>query len=164
MRMFRFRLRGFRAQQLGRRLKTTLVEKKGVAPEDVHIFYNKDQTALKVKQAPNRDTPWAPSQRPRADAMSGPRFENIDLETQPRPLAAIDLIYKQPVNYVHHIAVCDGNYDGKHGGVEGHPKVFINVDKPGIHGCVYCGTCYADEHHKEKIDAGEITDVYYSSN
>lgn len=149
---------------MSKRLKTTLAEKKGVAPQDVHVFYGKDQTPLKTQQAPNRTEPWAPSQRPRADAMSGPRFEDVDLETQPQPLAAIDLIYQQPVKYAHHIAVCDGSYGEHNGGVQGHPKVFINVDKPGIHGCVYCGNCYADEHYKKQIEAGEITEVLYSSN
>ncbi|KHJ44076.1 hypothetical protein D918_05770 [Trichuris suis] len=31
-------------------------------------------------------------------------------------------------------ATCDGG-----GGALGHPKVFINLDKPGVHACGYCG-------------------------
>ncbi|OWA53668.1 putative NADH dehydrogenase [ubiquinone] iron-sulfur protein 6, mitochondrial [Hypsibius exemplaris] len=38
---------------------------------------------------------------------------------------------------------CDGG-----GGPLGHPKVFINVDKPGNHACGYCGIrFYKDDHH-----------------
>jgi NADH dehydrogenase (ubiquinone) Fe-S protein 6 len=86
------------------------------------------------KQAPNRADTWAPSQRPRAEAQVGPRFEQRDLEVQPRPYAAIELIAKQPVRYLHSSsAVCDG---GK--GAQGHPKIFINLDKPGAHACLYC--------------------------
>lgn len=38
---------------------------------------------------------------------------------------------------------CDGG-----GGPLGHPKVFINVDKPGNHACGYCGIrFFKDDHH-----------------
>ncbi|ANB15068.1 NADH:ubiquinone oxidoreductase 18.4kD subunit [Sugiyamaella lignohabitans] len=101
------------------------------------------------QQAPNRVDTWAPSQRPRAEAQVGPRFEQHSLELQPRPYAAIDLIAKEPIRYVHdHSAVCDG---GK--GAQGHPKIFINLDKPGPHACLYCGLRYANEHHRAEIEA-----------
>ncbi|GAU88035.1 hypothetical protein RvY_00806 [Ramazzottius varieornatus] len=42
---------------------------------------------------------------------------------------------------------CDGG-----GGPLGHPKVFINVDKPGNHACGYCGIrFFKDEHHEHEI-------------
>jgi len=143
------------------RTKLTLAEERGVRTvQDEHIYQGVDQTAIKESQAPNRKETWAPSQRPRADAMTGPLFDGVDLSTQPLPYAAIDLIAQTPVRYVHHAAVCDGNVGGRHGGVQGHPKVFINVDKPGIHACTYCGTRYADEHHKKDIEEGKITKLF----
>ena len=60
---------------------------------------------------------------------------------QPRPMAAIDLIHKQPVRWTEKKVVsCDGG-----GGPLGHPRVFINTDKPSIIPCGYCGVpfvCY----------------------
>ena len=60
---------------------------------------------------------------------------------QPRPMAAIELIHKQPVRWTNQKVVsCDGG-----GGPLGHPRVFINTDKPAILPCGYCGVpfvCY----------------------
>lgn len=54
---------------------------------------------------------------------------------QPRPEAAISLIHKQPVRWTHkRVVECDGG-----GGPLGHPRIFINVDKPQICMCTYCG-------------------------
>ena len=67
--------------------------------------------------------------------MAGPRFEQMNIETQPRPYAAIDLIHKQPVRWTKESQVsCDGG-----GGPLGHPRIFINVNKPQICWCTYCG-------------------------
>ncbi|CAG8765692.1 12311_t:CDS:2, partial [Ambispora leptoticha] len=75
------------------------------------------------KQAVNRDRPWSANQRDRRDAMIGPRFENTDLEAQPRPLAAIELIDQEPIHFVEgRVASCHGG-----GGVLGHPRVYINL-------------------------------------
>ena len=50
-------------------------------------------------------------------------------------MAAIELIHRQPVRWSkERVAVCDGG-----GGPLGHPKIFINVDKPEITPCGYCG-------------------------
>lgn len=57
---------------------------------------------------------------------------------QPRPLAAIDLIHKQPVRWSDKSSVsCDGG-----GGPLGHPRIFINLNKPQICWCTYCGVPY----------------------
>lgn len=57
---------------------------------------------------------------------------------QPRPLAAIDLIHKQPVRWTEkRIVSCDGG-----GGPLGHPRIFINTDRPQICACTYCGVPY----------------------
>lgn len=57
-------------------------------------------------------------------------------------MAAIELIHKQPVNWVKERTVkCDGG-----GGPLGHPRIFINVDKPQICWCTYCGLPYVSFH------------------
>jgi len=100
-------------------------------------------------QAPNRATVWSRSQMPRELAMSGPRFEQTIMEFQPQPYAAIELIHKQPVRWVHSRSVaCDGG-----GGPLGHPRIFINTDKPQICFCTYCGLPYANEHHRKLLES-----------
>ncbi|KKA20027.1 hypothetical protein T310_5970 [Rasamsonia emersonii CBS 393.64] len=102
---------------------------------------------LRQLQAPNRATTWAKSQQPRELAMTGPRFEQTIMEYQPRPYAAIELIHKQPVRWQkERVVACDGG-----GGPLGHPKIFINVDKPQIVYCTYCGLPYAHEQHREYL-------------
>ncbi|KAG0150224.1 hypothetical protein CROQUDRAFT_38763 [Cronartium quercuum f. sp. fusiforme G11] len=82
-------------------------------------------------QAPNRVTTWSKNQIARSDAMRGPRFEQTSMELQPFPLAAIDLVHQEPIRMVEsRVASCDGG-----GGALGHPKIFINLDKPGYHPC-----------------------------
>ncbi|KAI8068020.1 zinc-finger domain-containing protein [Gongronella butleri] len=98
-----------------------------------------------LEQAAGREATWAPDQRPKSDAMTGPRFEQMDLATQPNPMAAIDLIAEEPIRVVHQrIVSCDGG-----DGALGHPKVYINLDKPGAHACGYCGIRFQkpEEHH-----------------
>ena len=43
--------------------------------------------ASAVMQAPNRAEVWSRSQRPRSEAMTGPRFEQTDFDAQVRSLA-----------------------------------------------------------------------------
>jgi len=82
-------------------------------------------------------------------AMQGPRFEQTIIEVQPRPMAAIDLIHKQPVRWTDQkIVACDGG-----GGALGHPKIFINTDKPQINWCTYCGLPYANTHHRKLLQS-----------
>ncbi|GAA5854950.1 hypothetical protein JCM8547_002319 [Rhodosporidiobolus lusitaniae] len=94
-------------------------------------------------QAPNRAVTWSKSQAARTDAMVGPRFEQTAEQYQPRPLAAIELIQEEPIRLVQgRVAACDGG-----GGALGHPRIFINLDKKGPHGCTYCGIRYEQDHH-----------------
>jgi len=94
-------------------------------------------------QSPNRPTVWSKNQNPRANAMRGPRFEQIKMEYQPQPLSAAELIATEPIRLVsQRIAACDGG-----GGPLGHPKVFINLDKPGPKACGYCGLRFEREVH-----------------
>ncbi|KAL2354767.1 hypothetical protein BJ546DRAFT_842986 [Cryomyces antarcticus] len=103
----------------------------------------------RTMQAPNRKGIWSRSQRPRSQAMTGPRFEQTIMEDQPRPYAAIELIHKQPVRWTDERKVaCDGG-----GGPLGHPRIFINVDKPIICMCNYCGLPFANTHHRKTIEA-----------
>uniref|UniRef100_A0A1B6C7M3 NADH dehydrogenase [ubiquinone] iron-sulfur protein 6, mitochondrial n=1 Tax=Clastoptera arizonana TaxID=38151 RepID=A0A1B6C7M3_9HEMI len=58
---------------------------------------------------------------------------------------AIDLIASVPPEAKKERVVwCDGG-----GGPTGHPKVYINLDKPGNHSCGYCGLRFfkEDQHH-----------------
>lgn len=110
-----------------------------------------------VEQAPNRSEIWSKSQESRLEIISKfpQRFIQKDLDKQPRPYAAIDLIAKEPVRYLTHeegnVAVCDGN---KGNTLHGHPKVFINLDQPKASTCGYCGLRYAKEEHKDLIEGG----------
>lgn len=149
--MLGLRLRAVGVRMPLRRAQSTLSE---LSDKSKHIYNGQDQSSLLDKQAPNRAATWAPSQRPVKDAMQGPRFDGKDLSTQPRPQAAIELIAQQPVQFVHDTkAVCDGNIGGRRGGVQGHPKIYIDVDKPGAHGCQYCGTRFAHESQRESLQS-----------
>ncbi|KIO08284.1 hypothetical protein M404DRAFT_997215 [Pisolithus tinctorius Marx 270] len=56
------------------------------------------------------------------------------MDLQPNPLSAMELIASEPARIVQgRKAVCDGGR-----GPLGHPKIFINLDKPGPHACGYC--------------------------
>ncbi|KAF2841157.1 NADH-ubiquinone oxidoreductase [Patellaria atrata CBS 101060] len=108
-----------------------------------------DGERMRVMQAPNRKGIWSRNQQPREKAMVGPRFEQTIMEDQPRPYAAIDLIHKQPVRWTKdRIVACDGG-----GGPLGHPRIFINTDKPDICWCTYCGVPYAHEHHRAHLES-----------
>ncbi|XP_074603628.1 NADH dehydrogenase (ubiquinone) 13 kDa A subunit [Brevipalpus obovatus] len=60
------------------------------------------------------------------------------------PRYAIDYISEvAPIACKNRIATCEGG-----GGPLGHPRVFINLDKPGNHSCGYCGLrFYKEDHH-----------------
>ncbi|KAI1816080.1 zinc-finger domain-containing protein [Poronia punctata] len=108
-----------------------------------------ENTERGLKQAPNRTEIWSRSQRPRAHAMAGPRFEQTDFDLQPQSMAAIELIHRQPVRWTHdRVVACDGG-----GGPEGHPRIYINTDKPEIATCNYCGLPFANEHNRKHLEA-----------
>ncbi|KAK9447852.1 NADH:ubiquinone oxidoreductase [Limtongia smithiae] len=135
----RFALAGVKAS---RTLTSTTITVP-VVPTDASKKLAAEEEKAKTLQAPNRAETWAKSQRPRSEAMTGPRFAQKHLASQPRPYAAIDLIAEQPVRFIdHNIAVCDGGR-----GVQGHPKVYINLDQEGPNTCTYCGLRYQQKHH-----------------
>ncbi|GME78060.1 unnamed protein product [Ambrosiozyma monospora] len=102
-----------------------------------------------IQQAPNRVEAWSPSQVQRHEIFSkNVRFVGVDMGLQPNSLAAIDLIKQKPVSYIHdRIAVCSGTDFS-----QGHPKVYINLDKDKVSTCGYCGNRYAREDLKGKLD------------
>ena len=113
----------------------------------------KDKAA--AKQAPNREDVWTPSQASREGVISTHpyRFVQRDLNLQPQPYAAIELIAQEPVRYLKpehgSVAVCDGNRGNLS---QGHPKIYINIDQPKASACGYCGLRYAKEEHKHIIE------------
>ncbi|KAK5728453.1 hypothetical protein LTR15_001589 [Elasticomyces elasticus] len=85
----------------------------------------------RVMQAPNRKSIWSRSQKPREEAMVGPRFEQTIMEDQVgyMKLSLAAAVLTQPVRWTKTRSVsCDGG-----GGPLGHPRIFINVDKPQAH-------------------------------
>lgn len=50
---------------------------------------------------------------------------------------------------------CDGG-----SGALGHPKVYINLARPGIHVCGYCGNKYVNEHYWHKMEKGEMEKAF----
>ncbi|XP_003372429.1 conserved hypothetical protein [Trichinella spiralis] len=72
------------------------------------------------------------------------------------PNVAMELIAKvKPVASKERIVQCDGG-----GTALGHPRVFINLDKPGNHACGYCGLRFYNENvpsdGSEQIEIGRI--------
>jgi NADH dehydrogenase (ubiquinone) Fe-S protein 6 len=84
-----------------------------------------------VPQSPNHAATWSTNQHPRPAGQSGPRFEQTIMELQPNSLSAMELIANEPIRLIHsRKAVCDGG-----AGPLGHPKIYINLDKPGPQSC-----------------------------
>jgi NADH dehydrogenase (ubiquinone) Fe-S protein 6 len=60
-------------------------------------------------QAPNKEGTWSETQNPRDLAMRGPRFEQVTYDLQPLPLAAMEMISREPIRLTpKRIAECDG--------------------------------------------------------
>ncbi|XP_063358571.1 probable NADH dehydrogenase [ubiquinone] iron-sulfur protein 6, mitochondrial [Cydia amplana] len=69
------------------------------------------------------------------------RFENAPKQVNPN--WAIKLIAGVPTKQVtQRVVWCDGG-----SGPEGHPRVYINLDKPGNHSCGYCGLRFEKKDH-----------------
>ncbi|KAF8481936.1 ubiquinone oxidoreductase 20 kd subunit [Russula ochroleuca] len=96
-----------------------------------------------VPQSPNHAATWSTNQHPRPAGQSGPRFEQTIMELQPNSLSAMELIANEPIRLIHsRKAVCDGG-----AGPLGHPKIYINLDKPGPQSCGYCGLRFEQASH-----------------
>eukprot|EP00128_Syssomonas_multiformis_P005639 Colp12_sorted_trinity150504_noHs@12908 len=73
------------------------------------------------------------------------RFIAGTKEVNPRPAQEI-LAQIPPKEVTSRVVACDGGPNQ----ALGHPKIFINLDKPGPRACNYCGLRYvrkADHHH-----------------
>uniref|UniRef100_A0A915MBJ8 Zinc finger CHCC-type domain-containing protein n=1 Tax=Meloidogyne javanica TaxID=6303 RepID=A0A915MBJ8_MELJA len=68
------------------------------------------------------------------------RFEYSTKQVNPN-IAAHLVAEQAPVPSEDSVVFCDGGHF--HGG---HPKVFINLDKPGTHACGYCGQRFYNLH------------------
>lgn len=67
------------------RLSTTTLRKtsvKSVAAYTTSLQPSSKPVGVDIQQAENRATTWSKSQRSKADAFSGPRFEQTDLSAQ----------------------------------------------------------------------------------
>lgn len=73
-------------------------------------------------------------------------YRNVRFVNRPKEVNdnwAIKLIAEaSPTSAKEKIVACDGG-----GGPLGHPKVYINLDKPGNHTCGYCGLRFYKEDH-----------------
>ncbi|KAI2637374.1 hypothetical protein GGS21DRAFT_511298 [Xylaria nigripes] len=125
------------------------IDVKGDVKSEADSLGLTEDSERSLKQAPNRTEIWSRSQKPRAVAMTGPRFEQTDFDLQPASKAAIELIHRQPVRWTHdRVVACDGG-----GGPSGHPRIFINTDKPEIATCNYCGLPFANEHNRKHLES-----------
>ncbi|OXM76132.1 NADH dehydrogenase (ubiquinone) Fe-S protein 6 [Cryptococcus neoformans Bt63] len=95
-----------------------------------------------LQQSPNVPTTWSTSQNPKPHAYDNGRFEQTAWEYQPNRPSAMGMVAEYPVRLVQgRKAACDGG-----GGALGHPKIFINLDKPGPKVCGYCGIRFEQAH------------------
>lgn len=103
------------------------------APYKTDVAQPHTPPGIPTDQAPNYPTTWSETQNPRELAMRGPRFEQITTEYQPQPLSAMEMIQREPIRLTaKRVIECDGG-----DGPLGHPRVFINLDKPGPKACPY---------------------------
>ena len=87
-----------------------------------HVFSN--LSTKKDQNLPsNLSKTWSLKQAPKQLALKGARFENVNIDKQPNPNPAIDLIAKFPVKEVEtNIITCKGGENSL-----GHPQIFINL-------------------------------------
>lgn len=66
----------------------------------------------------------------------------------------MEMIHKQPVRWTHErVVACEGG-----GGPAGHPRIFINTDKPEISVCNYCGLPFV---RHSRWQGASMTDTDY---
>ncbi|CAJ0574012.1 unnamed protein product, partial [Mesorhabditis spiculigera] len=72
------------------------------------------------------------------------RLQRFDISPKMvNPNVAQDLVAEKPPKDCghEHVIHCDGGHPAL-----GHPRVFINLDKPGVHSCGYCGNRFYNSH------------------
>ncbi|KAL1458356.1 hypothetical protein WDU94_008514 [Cyamophila willieti] len=113
---------------------------RGIPCQDHCTFH---RTLAKDSVAPINDIETHTGQKFDKDDYRLARF--VDKEKQVNTEFAINLIEEVPPKACKERVVwCDGG-----SGPEGHPRVYINLDKPGNHSCNYCGLRFykKDSHH-----------------
>lgn len=62
-----------------------------------------------MDQASNYPYTWSEDQRPKSEAMKGPRFEQMAMDFQPNAPSAMELISTHPIQFTtKRVAACDG--------------------------------------------------------
>uniref|UniRef100_A0A914L5J7 Zinc finger CHCC-type domain-containing protein n=1 Tax=Meloidogyne incognita TaxID=6306 RepID=A0A914L5J7_MELIC len=103
-------------------------------PMPSEIVAKKDGSAAQFDQITHTGQAWD-----QADYRLA-RFEYSTKQVNPN-IAAHLVAEQAPVPSEDSVVFCDGGHF--HGG---HPKVFINLDKPGTHACGYCGQRFYNLH------------------
>lgn len=77
-------------------------------PKESGVVTREDQPAT-LQQSPNYATTWSTNQAPRPGPGAGPRFEQTNMNLQPNPLSAMEMVAREPIRLVKgRTAVCDG--------------------------------------------------------
>ncbi|WVO16900.1 hypothetical protein L204_104586 [Cryptococcus depauperatus] len=118
-----------------------------IAPEPPTPLPAEQPTAVSptyLQQSPNVPQTWSTNQNPKPHAFANVRFEQTSLRYQPNRPSAMGMVNEDPVRLVQgRRAVCDGG-----GGALGHPKIYINLDKPGPKACGYCSIRFEQAHEE----------------
>ncbi|XP_062519448.1 NADH dehydrogenase [ubiquinone] iron-sulfur protein 6, mitochondrial-like [Corticium candelabrum] len=89
------------------------------------------------------------------DDFRNARF--IERQKEVNTQFAIDLVDEEPPTVIKDSKFwCDGGSPG----ALGHPKVYINLARPGIHVCGYCGNRYVNNKYWEKMEKGEMEKAF----
>ncbi|CAA95810.1 putative NADH dehydrogenase [ubiquinone] iron-sulfur protein 6, mitochondrial [Caenorhabditis elegans] len=78
------------------------------------------------------------------------RLQRFDISKKSvNPNVAMHLIDQRPPEDCgdKRVVFCDGGHPAL-----GHPKVYINLDKPGVHACGYCGNRFYNSHATKAED------------
>jgi len=97
--------------QISRSVRLTARAASSSAKPSSSVPATEDATQKDVSawQSPNYPTTWSTSQKPRPLGGSSPRFEQTNMDLQPQPLSAMEMIAKEPIRLVQgRKAVCDG--------------------------------------------------------
>ncbi|VDK43026.1 unnamed protein product [Anisakis simplex] len=74
------------------------------------------------------------------------RFEIAPKQVNPN-IAQKLIAEVPPIASNEHVVFCDGGHPAL-----GHPRVYINLDKPGTHACGYCGQKFYNPHTTSEED------------
>lgn len=76
-------------------------------PKESVVTRNSEPATL--QQSPNYATTWSTNQAARPGSGAGPRFEQTNMDLQPNPLSAMEMVAREPIRLVKgRTASCDG--------------------------------------------------------